>query len=56
MNLTITKIRHVADAILSDISTGHLRNFDHIESERKLTQVFGVSLGTAHRAPCSAHS
>lgn len=47
---TTTKIRHVADSILSDISNGRLRSGDRIESERKLTQVFGVSLGTVQRA------
>lgn len=50
MNPVTTKIRHIADAILTDISTGRLRNGDRIESERKLTQVFGVSLGTVQRA------
>lgn len=50
MNTPTTKIRHIADSILSDISAGRLRNGDRIESERKLTQVFGVSLGTVQRA------
>jgi hypothetical protein len=50
MHLATTKTRHVADAILSDISTSRLCNGDYIESKRKLTRVFGVSLGTVRRA------
>lgn len=40
----------IADSILSDISAGRLRSGDRIESERKLTRMFGVSLGTVQRA------
>lgn len=50
MTVATTKIRQITDTILSDISTGRLRNGDRIESERKLTQIFGVSLGTVQRA------
>lgn len=50
MSTATTKIRQIADTILSDISTGRLRNGDRIESERKLTRIFGVSLGTVQRA------
>lgn len=45
-----TKVRRIADTILADISAGRLRSGDRIASERKLTQLFGVSLGTVQRA------
>jgi DNA-binding GntR family transcriptional regulator len=45
-----TKIRRIADSILADIAAGRLRSGDRIESERKLTQSFGVSLGTVQKA------
>jgi GntR family transcriptional regulator len=45
-----TKLRLIADSILADIASGRLRSGDRIESERKLTQLFGVSLGTVQRA------
>lgn len=50
VNVATTKIRRIADTILEDISAGRLRSGDRIDSERKLTQVFGVSLGTVQRA------
>lgn len=50
MTAAVTKIRRIADTILADISSGRLRSGDRIESERKLTEVFGVSLGTVQRA------
>lgn len=50
MSIATTKIRLIADTILADISAGRLRSGDRIESERKLTQLFGVSLGTVQRA------
>ena len=45
-----TKVRQIADAILSDIVEGRLRAGDRVESERTLTRQFGVSLGTAQKA------
>lgn len=50
MAVATTKIRLIADAILADISAGRLRSGDRIDSERRLTQLFGVSLGTVQRA------
>lgn len=50
IGVATTKIRLIADTILADISAGRLRSGDRIESERKLTQLFGVSLGTVQRA------
>lgn len=50
MNAGGTKIRQIADSILADIAAGRLRSGDRIESERKLTQSFGVSLGTVQKA------
>jgi GntR family transcriptional regulator len=50
MATATTKIRLIADTILADISAGRLRSGDRIESERKLTELFGVSLGTVQRA------
>lgn len=45
-----TKIRMIADSILSSIASGALRNGDRVTSERNLAKEFDVSLGTVQRA------
>ena len=45
-----TKHQHIVDTILADITSGRLPSGGRIESERKLTTVFGASLGTVQRA------
>lgn len=45
-----TKTDMIADEIIGNIVSGRLQPGDRIESERRLTERFGVSLGTVQKA------
>lgn len=45
-----TKTEIVAEAIIGSIASGALRPGDRVESERRLSERFGVSLGTVQKA------
>jgi GntR family transcriptional regulator len=46
----VPKFQHIVNSILTQVISGELKPGDRLESERKLTEVYGVSLGTVQRA------